>query len=501
VNALPPGTDPLPSSAFGAGIHPGLKRRQLGLLSLVMVTFFIVSGGPYGLEELVSASGPGVALLLLLVTPLIWSVPTALAVAELSSMMPVEGGYYAWVKRALGPFWGFMEGWWSWLASFVDMAIYPVLFATYLTALLERLGLPALGHDPFLRWLPALAVIWLFTLLNVLGARPVGLSSIAFGLVVLAPFAVMSYLGLSQLGAAETMPWEPLAPPDAPLLNAFGLGLFIVLWNYSGWDGPSTVGEEVDRPARAIPLTLLITVPLITLVYVLPTLAGLVGTPDWTAWEEGSLPEIAAALGGEWLGLWVAAVGMISAAALFSANLLSVSRLPFVMAADGYLPGAIARVSARFGTPVVAIVLCSVIYSVFSYQAFAWLVIVDVLLNAASILLELAAVVVLRLRLPDARRPFRIPFGWTGIAFVTVLPAALLVLAVVGSLQETESAEAVYAAGAALLSGVVAYPLARLLFKRGTPDVYVPIGGEVADEDWRTGALPRLVPRARPTWR
>lgn len=479
----------------------GLRRRQLGLLSLVMVTFFIVSGGPFGLEELVSASGPGVALLLLLVTPLIWSVPTALAVAELSSMMPVEGGYYAWVKRALGPFWGFQEGWWSWLASFVDMAIYPVLFATYLRGLLERLGLPSLGDDPFLRWLPALGVIWLFTLLNVLGARPVGLSSIVFGLIVLAPFAVMTYLGLSQLGAVEVAPWEPLAPPDQPLLNAFGLGLFIVMWNYSGWDGPSTVGEEVVRPTRAIPLTLLITVPLITLVYVLPTLAGLVGTPDWTEWEEGSLPEIAAALGGDGLGVWVAAVGMISAAALFSANLLSVSRLPFVMAADGYLPGAIARVSDRYGTPAISIVLCSVIYSFFSFQSFAWLVIVDVLLYTASILLELAALVVLRWRLPDAHRPFRIPGGWTGIALVTVPPTALMVLAVVGSLQETESAEAVYAAGAAVLSGVVAYPLTALLFKRGRPDVYVPIEGDSSDEDWRTGALPRLLPRARPTWR
>ena len=486
-----------------SALPAGLKRRQLGLLSLVMVTFFIVSGGPYGLEELVSASGPGVSLLLLLVTPLIWSVPTALAVAELSSMMPVEGGYYAWVKRALGPFWGFLEGWWSWLASFVDMAIYPVLFATYLSALLERMGLQGLSDDPIARWLPALGVIWIFTLLNVLGARPVGLSSIVFGVIVLAPFVVMSYLAISQLGAAESVPWEPLAPPDEPLLNAFGLGLFIVMWNYSGWDGPSTVGEEVQRPARAIPLTLLITVPLITLVYVAPVLAGLVGTPDWTEWKEGSLPDIAAAVGGDWLGVWVAAVGMVSAAALFSSNLLSVSRLPFVMAADGYLPSALTRVSARYGTPVVSIVLCSVIYSVFSYQSFSWLVIVDVLLYTASIVLELAALVVLRLRLPEARRPFRIPFGWGGIAFVVVPPVLLLVLAVVASLQEAESAEAIYVAGAALLSGVVVYPVLRLLFKRGRPDVYVPLDGEspFVGEDWLTGALPRLAPKARPTWR
>ena len=481
-----------------------LKRRQLGLLSLVMVTFFIVSGGPFGLEELVSASGPGVALLLLIVTPIIWAVPTALAVAELSSMMPVEGGYYAWVKRALGPFWGFQEGWWSWLQSFVDMAIYPVLFASYLSALLERLGLEGLGGDPIARWLPALGVIWVFTLLNVFGARPIGLSSILFGVIVLAPFGVMSYLGLTQLAGAERVPWEPFAPPDQPLLNAFGLGLFIVMWNYSGWDSPSTVGEEIERPARAIPLTLLITVPLITLVYLLPVLAGLVGTPDWTAWEEGSLPEIAAALGGDGLGVWVAVVGVVSAAALFSGNLLSVSRLPFVMAADGYLPDAVARVSARYGTPVVSIVLCSLIYSFFSYQTFAWLVVVDVILYAASILLELAALVVLRIQRPDAQRPFRVPFGWAGIAFVTIPPVLMLVLAIVASLQEAESAEAVYVAGGALLSGVVVYPLARLAFKRGRPDVYVPLAGEASaagEEDWLSQRLPGLVPKARPQWR
>jgi amino acid transporter len=478
-----------------------LKRRQIGLLSLVMVTFFIVSGGPFGLEELVSASGPGLALLLIVVTPLIWAVPSALAVAELSSMMPVEGGYYAWVKRALGPFWGFQEGWWSWLQSFVDMAIYPVLFASYLSALLERLGLEGLGDDPIARWLPALGVIWAFTLLNVLGARPVGLSSILFGAIVLAPFVAMSYLGLSQLAEAENVPWQPLVPADQPLLNAFGVGLFIVMWNYSGWDSPSTVGEEITRPARAIPLTLLITVPLITLVYLLPVLAGLVGTPDWTAWEEGSLPEIAAAVGGDLLGVWVAAVGMVSAAALFSGNLLSVSRLPFVMAADGYFPRALAAVSARYGTPVLSIVLCSAIYSLFSYQEFSWLVVVDVILYAASILLELAALVALRVRRPDARRPYRVPFGWAGIAVVVVLPTLMLALAIVATLQDAESTEAVYVAGGALLSGVALYPLLRLAFKRGAPDVFVPLDGDGSDEGWLDGALPRLVPKARPTWR
>src|SRR5947208_3777269 len=118
--------------------HPfRVLRRQLTLLPLVMVMFCAVSGRAYGLEKPVHSSGPGMALLLIVITPLIWSLPIALMAAELASAMPVEGGYYAWVKKGLGPFWGFQAGWWSWIDSFVDTAIYPALFAGYLTTTLE----------------------------------------------------------------------------------------------------------------------------------------------------------------------------------------------------------------------------------------------------------------------------------------------------------------------------------------------------------------------------
>ena len=58
----------------------------------------------------------------------IYSLPIALMVAELATLMPVPGGYYQWVKEGLGPFWGFQAGWWAWVASWFDLAIYPVLF-------------------------------------------------------------------------------------------------------------------------------------------------------------------------------------------------------------------------------------------------------------------------------------------------------------------------------------------------------------------------------------
>src|SRR6266704_5946846 len=117
-----------------------MKTAGLRLGPLVAVMFFTVSGGPFGLEGLVGSVGPGAAVLLLVATPLIFSVPETLLIGELASMLPVEGGYYQWVKRAFGRFWGFWNGWLSWVYSLIYMSIYPVLFLQYLRFFVTGLG-------------------------------------------------------------------------------------------------------------------------------------------------------------------------------------------------------------------------------------------------------------------------------------------------------------------------------------------------------------------------
>src|SRR5580700_9948858 len=109
------------------------------LLPLIAATYFMVSGGPYGLEDIIGKAGYGRALLLLALVPLVWSLPTSLMVGELASALPREGGYYWWVKRALGGFWGFQEAWLSLAASIFDMAIYPTISVLYLTRLAPNL--------------------------------------------------------------------------------------------------------------------------------------------------------------------------------------------------------------------------------------------------------------------------------------------------------------------------------------------------------------------------
>src|SRR5438067_502037 len=114
-------------SSWGDGM-----RRKITLLPLIAATYFIVAGGPFGLEDTVSRAGYAGAIAILLLTPLIWALPTALMVSEMTSAVPEEGGYYVYVTRAMGPFWGFQEAWLSLVGSIFDMAIYPTLFVGYL---------------------------------------------------------------------------------------------------------------------------------------------------------------------------------------------------------------------------------------------------------------------------------------------------------------------------------------------------------------------------------
>ena len=87
-------------------------------------------------QDAVSTGGPLLALLGFIVLPLVWSVPEALVTAELATAFPEDSGYVAWVTAAFGPFWGFQEGWWSWLSGVTDNSVYPVLLLSYVDAVL-----------------------------------------------------------------------------------------------------------------------------------------------------------------------------------------------------------------------------------------------------------------------------------------------------------------------------------------------------------------------------
>src|SRR2546430_11727562 len=271
-------------------------KRGLGLGPLVAVLFFTVSGGPFGLEGLVGAVGSGLALLLLVATPLIYSVPEALLIGERASMLPVEGGYYQWVKRAFGPFVGFVNGWLSWIYSLIDMAIYQVLFVQY-----ARWFAPELSKAG--AWVLALVLIWGATWLNVRGTRVVGAVSGWLVAAVLAPFAVLAAAALWRwLGgpAPTVLPVTPFHAAGTSFVGALGIGISQSIWNYSGWDNASTLGGEIEQAGRTYPRALSPTLPVVAggdFLAIVPALA----VTDWRTWRDRAVPDIPAGVPGPWL--------------------------------------------------------------------------------------------------------------------------------------------------------------------------------------------------------
>ena len=425
--------------------------KKVGTLGLVFILYFSTSGGPHTVEALVQEIGPGMAALMLLLVPLLWSLPEVLIVGELSSMLPVEGGYYRWVDRAFGKFWAFQNGWLTWMYSLVDMAIYPILFNQYLAWFVPELG-------PVARWLVALGVIWVPTLINLRGAVPVGRISIVAGLFIIVGFALASFAAIPNI---THNPLKPFIRPGEAGLNGMAVGLSIALWNFIGWDNASTVEGEVKDAGRTYPRALAITLPLVMVGYFLPLLTTL-GATDWTMWRDGGWPEIvSAAVGGGTLGgilaSWVALGGMVSALALFNALLLSYSRIPFVMAQDGLLPPILKKTDNR-GTPIYAVLFAAILYSFFALLPLGQLVVADVVLYALALSLEFGALIALRKKEPNLRGSFRIPLGRTGVTALAILPLSILIAVVVLSFHDGEyGLPALIGAALAIVLGPVAY--------------------------------------------
>lgn len=443
-----------------AGVEVRTVTRKLGLGAIVGIIFFSVSGGPYGLEDVVGYSGAGMAILLIILTPLIYSLPIALMVAELATLMPVAGGYYQWVKEALGPFWGFMAGWWAWVASWFDLAIYPVLFVEFSAYFMPWLETSSVARLP-VKWLVELAFIWAFAAMNMAGSSVVGDSSKLFLVIVLAPFLLITVIGLFKMNQAPTTPFVPegLSP-----IEAFGAGLFVIMWNYSGWDGLSTVAGDIDNPRVNYPKALAITIPMITLIYLIPTVVALavVGTED-VEWTAGAYTVVAEGVGGRWLGIFLSLAAIVSAIGLFSAWLLSYSRIPFALANDGYLPPALVAIHPTRGTPVRTITVAAVICSLVTFWAsldensFGQLASLSVLVGGCVIMLEFLTLIVMRRRYPELVRPFKVPGGeWVPYVLI-ILPAAVIVTAVYFTVLESGWMGGIGYALIALSTGVIAY--------------------------------------------
>ena len=424
--------------------------RKASLFYLVFVMFSYTTGGPFGLEDMVTTSGPGMTLIYLLVLPFFWCIPVSLVSAELTTAMPVEGGFYRWTRAAFGDFWGFLVGWWNWSASFLLGGVYAVLFADYLATYFPQI-------TGWKHYLVSLALIAIITWINVRGIRMVGQVATALEIFIFLPVVTMVAIGLAKW---QHNPFVPVVVPHQPPFKIFGVGLALGLWLYSGYEQLSTVAEEVEDPQRSYPRALALVVPLSIATYFLPTLTGLAALGDWQNWRTGHFSEVATLIGGSWLGTWLTLAAAVANIALLNSTVLTTTRMPFAMAEDGYLPGALTRKHPRYGTPWLAIAVSAIIYGLLARQSLTQLISVYIWLRSATTVLTVLSVWKLRRTRPEMPRSFTIPAGNVGLCYVIVAPVVMAILALLGSDRF------------AMIGGAIAMALGPVVYKivvRGSP--------------------------------
>jgi amino acid transporter len=424
----------------------GLKQHEMKTSTVVFMIFCLCAAGCYGIEEMIPQAGPGLTLVILIVLPFLWSTPMGLVAAELGSALPQEGGYYKWVQRACGEFWGFQAGWWRTISVYFDNTLYVVLAGAYLGSVLDLTGLE--------EYLFKASVIIVFTYINIRGIRDVGVVSTIISILILAAFALVAAVGFARW---QTNPFVPFIPPDQTLMQSIGYGLAIGMWVYSGYESMSTVAGELKDP-QVIPKATLISVPLIMAVYILPTMGGLASLGQWSEWATSGgvtygdvvTPVLPA------LGLFFVFIAIISQFSIFNTYIASGSRGFFALAEDNLAPRILVKCSKDRGVPYVAVLSLGIFSLIACLFPFSVIVVVDVMLFMSAYALIFISACILRVREGDLPRPFKVPLGTR--AFIAMCVPAFIIIFIAFFINGTD-----YFVGgmAALVTGPIMYFIFR----------------------------------------
>ena len=408
--------------ATGTMIAPaaaGLRQYEMKTSTIVFMIFCLCAAGAYGIEEMIPQSGPGLTLVMLMVLPFVWSTPMGLVAAELGSALPQEGGYYKWVQRACGEFWGFQAGWWRTISVYFDNTIYVVLAGSYLASVVELSVVQEFALKA--------SIVIVFTYINIRGIKDVGAVSTAISILVMAAFAGVAVVGFVNW---HSNPFVPFTPPDQSLLVSIGSGIAIGMWMYSGYESMSTVAGEISNP-MVIPRATLISVPLIMAVYIFPTMGGLASLGQWQSWaSEGGVSysdvvtQVAPAL-----GIVFVFVAVIAQFSIFNTYIASGSRGFFALAEDNLAPKILVKCSVNRGVPYVAVISLGLFNLIACMLPFSVIVVMTVMLMMGSYSLIFISACILRVKDGDLPRPFKVPIGNKGFIAMCVPPLAIAFVA------------------------------------------------------------------------
>lgn len=444
-----------------------LKKTKMSTIGVIAIIFSFVAAGAFGIEEAISASGPGVTIAMLIIFPFIWSFPLCEMVGELGSIFPTEGGIYSWGRESFGEFWGWQVGLWSALTTWLCQAEYCALVAGYAAKLIH---LSTAGT-----YAVKIGVVVIFTVINIIGLDWLERLETFFTVLVVAAFSAVAIVGLLNW---NTNPIQPFFNPEEGLFHSVGEGVAIIIWMYMGYECMSNMAGEIDNP-QIIPKAMRLSQPIIALSYILPTLGALAAIGSWNAWSTDSsagnvgYADVLIQHVGMWAGVLFIIVAIISNCSIFCSYIAHGSRAFFVMADDHMFPPIMKKVDKR-GIPTVSIVLLAIFTVITCQFDFTTLVMATNPIQLYLYLMLVACVIKMRKVYPvEGRREMGLTIMPGGKFGLYLLSACVIFVSLFGIY--VNGTDYFVAGFAVIIGGLIAYVACKWIYKGrvlDSPELY-----------------------------
>lgn len=379
-------------------------HRTLGVTAVLFITFFNVSGGPWGSEGMFSL-GPFWGIVGGLCFTIGFSLPQCLLTTELSSAFPTNGGYSIWCREAFGTFWGVQQCYWSWTSGVIDNAIYPVLFVDCMKQLLG-----AESGDHLYDWRGKVLFTILFSLPLAFSDHTFSSALQMLGIFMFIPVAIFV---ISNVGVADSSVWLEAAS-NGFSFSEMGNFTLVLFWSLSGWDCISTCAGQIVQPMwKSLKWGLLMSLWFSTFQYLVVLLVCAnvghsCGVP-WTVWKDGSILRVAGESMGSYMGAWLLLASLAGNAGMFMAELFEDSYQLEGVANFGLVPKALGWRHPRYNTPWVAIAFQVILIILITTMEFTEILAFDNFFTAIAALLEVVAFFRLRWARQDLERPYKMP--------------------------------------------------------------------------------------------
>lgn len=387
---------------------------------------------PYGTFSLVGWALTGVGTILL-----------ALTMGRLAARIPRVGGPYAYVHDTFGDLPGFLVAWGYWLNVVIAIPAVAFAFSGYLGVLV-----PAVDTSPVLHASSAIAVIWIFTLINVRGVSTASVAQLVTTILKLIPLGVIFGLA-TVVGEPTNVP--SFNPSEGSYLAALATTSLLTMWAYAAFEASTVPAADVIDPQRTIPRAVVVGTITVAAIYMASTIAVMYLVPSEALAESTSPFADAASALGAWGPTLIAVGALISTAGALNGNILLTGQVPLAVALDGLAPRWFGQ-RDKHGAPLDALVLSAAIGTVLVLFNYAGgLVAAFTFLATLSLVVYMAALAVATLA--DIRYSWKHARNWVMLGIVALVYS---IFAIFGA-----GIKMVVSGGILLLLGIPVFYLAQ----------------------------------------